>query len=151
SPDGRTLASGGGDALVRLYDLPAGRLRQTLREPTDEVRSLAFAPDGRTLAGCGADKTLRLWDGQTAKERLAVAGVADRVLAFHPDGQKLATACASTLVVRDAASGQSLREFQRPWAPLNAVHFTPHGALLVGRDQEVVYVWDARSAALRFM
>jgi WD40 repeat protein len=150
APDGRTLATGGADALVRLYDLPAGRLRAILLEPTDEVHALAFSPDGRTLAGCGADRTLRVWDCATGKLRQAFPGVADRALAFHPDGRTLA-ASGPTPVLLDAATGQPLREFRGPSGPTSAVQLTPDGTALLGREGGNLYLWDAKSGALRFV
>ena len=49
SPDGATLASGGDDGTLRLWDVAMGTLQQTLTEHTHEVYSVAFSPDGRRL------------------------------------------------------------------------------------------------------
>jgi WD40 repeat protein len=51
SPDGRTLATGGGNGLVRLWDLVTGDVRAVFEMPhRGWVLDLAFSPDGRTLA-----------------------------------------------------------------------------------------------------
>src|SRR5207245_1231730 len=47
SSDGRTLATGGEDRTVRLWDLPSGKPRAILKEHTDKVVAVVFSPDSR--------------------------------------------------------------------------------------------------------
>jgi WD40 repeat protein len=65
-PGGHTLASGGFDGAVRLWDVtdPARPrpLGQPLTGSTAAVYSVAFSPGGHTLASGSADGTIRLWN-----------------------------------------------------------------------------------------
>ncbi|MFB7469521.1 WD40 repeat domain-containing protein [Kitasatospora sp. NPDC056184] len=68
SPDGRTLAVGGGTGAVRIVSLQQqGRWIETapgafLTGPTGAVDSIALTPNGRTVAVASADGSVRLWD-----------------------------------------------------------------------------------------
>lgn len=53
APDGKTLASGGFDRTVRLWDPKTGALRSVFLVSKDAVLALAFSPDGKTLATAG--------------------------------------------------------------------------------------------------
>jgi WD40 repeat protein len=65
SADGRLLASGGFDGLVRLWEAPGGRPVATLEGHTSPVYGVAMSQDGRLLASGGFDGTVRLWNTDT--------------------------------------------------------------------------------------
>jgi hypothetical protein len=93
SPDGRLLASGSRDRMVRLWDPATGEQRGVLTGHTDWVWSVAFSPDGRLLASGSRDGTVRLWDPATGEQRGVLTGHTDMVcsVAFSPDGRLLAS------------------------------------------------------------
>src|SRR4051812_46668451 len=60
-PDGRRLASGGFDGLVRIWDTRSGTTRRRLAGHRAKVTALAFSADGRWLVSGDVLGTLCLW------------------------------------------------------------------------------------------
>jgi len=66
SPDGKTLAAGGCDRAVRVFDLSDGldkaKLTQTVENHADWVLGCTLTADGKYLITAGRDKTAKVWD-----------------------------------------------------------------------------------------
>ncbi|MBK4732142.1 hypothetical protein JJD41_20035 [Oxynema sp. CENA135] len=90
SPNGQTIASGGSQQPIQLWDVQSGKLLRSLTEHEDSVLTVAFSPDGKTLASGGSDCTIRLWKidtGETIAQFKHLGSV--KSLAFSPDGRTL--------------------------------------------------------------
>jgi len=138
SPDGKILASGGRDNVIRLFEAASGKEIRRLvghrprsympgkdaKNPVDTlvsatgeggVNSVAFSPDGKVLASGGWDDTLRLWNVETGKEIRKIdahKAMVGHVL-FSPDGKVLASrgGLDGTVKVWDPTTGAQLQKF----------------------------------------
>jgi WD40 repeat protein len=153
SPDGRTLASGGADCRVLLWDLATRRITRVLTGHTEEVRALAFSADGKRLASGSPDATIRVWDVpggdqvQTFKGTHRIRGR----LAWSPDGRTLATGSEEGEVcLWDLESGKETRTPRGHSAPVRAVAFSPDGRLLVSGGEEGKAILGAAASSKPF-
>ncbi len=62
SPDGRMVATGGQDGVVRLWEIASGKERRALYGDTASVGAAAFSADGALLATGSNNGFIRLWD-----------------------------------------------------------------------------------------
>ena len=147
SPDGRTLASGGGGE-VRLWQIGSGRLLGTLKGHEGFVRSVAFSPDGRTLAAASGSEIL-LWEVGSGQPEATLEGHAGQVesLAFSPDGRTLASGGGDyTIRLWEVGSGQLRISLEGHSGRVESVAFSPDGRTLASAGWDgTARLWDAET------
>ena len=139
SPDGLTLASGGNDRLVRMWDIETGRLIRSLRGHTATIRVVQYSPDGQILATASEDRTIRLWNPQTGESLRILFTRYDHAvtsISFSPDGLMLAR-CGQNKDIKiwEITTGTELMsllgkdQYDHNWSVCTA--FSPDGLHLV--------------------
>jgi len=144
SPDGRRLASAGGEAEVRVWDVTTGRNLWSWAHPdTEMVLDLAFSRDGR-LATAG-DGGVCLWDVATGKpgKRFKADGGSSCV-AFSADGKRLGASFGPTEVrIWNTATGAVERRLPMLDDQVMSLAFSPDDRWVVaGGFNGSVVRWD---------
>ncbi|HEY9736463.1 MAG TPA: TIR domain-containing protein, partial [Trichocoleus sp.] len=128
SSDGQSLASAGGDGLVKVWSV-SGALQHTF-DQGDILFGVRFDPSGDILASSGAGE-IRLWNLTTGAliKTLAVDGNLYS-LDFNPQGDAIAFARDRTLELWSLSETEP-RPIGRHDADVAAVRFSPDGRLLI--------------------
>lgn len=146
SRDGKVLAAGGADWVVRLWDATTGLRVGKSMEGAGWVSAIAFSSDGRRLAVGYFDKSVRLWNVDTGEQ------IGDPMwhdgwvmdVEFGPDEKILASGSVDGNVrLWDVASQRQIGPAMIGHAGMIAdVDFTPDGASIfsAGADK-TIRIW----------
>jgi WD40 repeat protein len=169
SPDGKLLAVGCRDKLVRVWNLESGELIAKLEgHAVDVVQEVVFSLDGKHLASRARPAVpaglpnlgeIRIWDLDAGKAIVPIDKLSFNAtpLSFSPDGKRLASASArSVLTVWDTASGHELlvKDMENP---VDTIAFSPDSKHLavapfatdaLSRSTQLLRILDAETGDL---
>ena len=150
SPDGQTIATGGEDKILRIWQHD-GTLLHALKGHQARIWDLEFNSNGQTIATASRDRTVKLWSRRSGKEIVTLRGHQDAVLGvtFSPDGQTIATASRDRTIRLWNQKGKLLSLIEAHTQEIHDLAFSPNGKLLatVGNDRQVK-LWQVNQSQI---
>ena len=149
SSDSCTIASGGADDIIRLWDAKNGLCLDELRGHTDYVQAVAFSPvDRDLLVSSGRDGKILLWSLSDRKlKNVVIKGhdAAVRSFSFNSDGQFLASCSGAqnssekqdnTVRVWNISSGMQILLLRFHTATIHSVTWHPETQVLATASRD---------------
>lgn len=149
SPDGKILASGDDNKIIKLWDLDTKKVINTLSGHSQAVTSLTFSPNGEILATASDDHSVKLWHLPTSKTIYTLTGHSHSIksVAFSPDGQTLASGSWDKQIkLWDVNNGVEICHLSGHQLQVSAVAFSPDGKLLASASfDRTIRLWQLKN------
>ncbi len=144
SPDGKTLAGGGSDKIVYLWDFRTGKRKQSFLGHRGNIFNVSFSYNGKALASASIHET-NLWDTTSGKHKKTYDGYTqkgstiwlnnDEMIQAYPNGTM---ALMLDLMTREVKMG--LGGHKRS---VKSISFSPDGKIMAsGSYDTTIRLWS---------
>jgi WD40 repeat protein/mono/diheme cytochrome c family protein len=161
SPDGKLLACGAADKVIRLYDVATGAEVRKMEHHEDWVFQTVFGVDGKRLVTVGRDRAAKLIDVASGRfiENVNLLREPLTAVVRHPKRDWVAVGGAERVpylyrmdrprAMRIADDSTLIRKFEKQDGPILALALSPDGSrLAVAAEAGDVRVYDTETGEL---
>jgi len=145
-PNGKYLAAGCGDHLIRVIELDTRRMIKTLEGHTNLIRSIVIGPLSRSMYSCGFDGKLLQWQFPSAAlpQMLLQSDQELHAIAVSGAGHYLIASGADELLRSfQIPQGNLVREMQGHQGIINSLSASTSGEIVVSHASDrTIRVWN---------
>ncbi len=156
SKDGKYIATGGFDNLVRLWDLETEKVINTYDFQNNYIYTVCFDNMGKRIIAGGHDKTIRIWDRESGKELNILKDHRGFISCLAVSPPELEEKTGKSYLLsgsRDNAiklwnldNGELIKTFTGHQDEISSVSFSSSGKYVIsGSDDGAIKIWDLQS------
>jgi WD40 repeat protein len=145
------LASGSNDKTLKLWAIPSGEVKQTLKGASAEILDLRFTNDDKHILALSSDNYVRMWDAESGSlvYSVKIGDKAARAFDVSGDGKYFAVGGGDkNIVVCNADDGSVKKTItgHKDW--VRSVKFAPDMKTLASSgDDKNIIVWDIEAGS----
>ena len=147
SLDGKYLATGGEDGIVRLFTFPACAPVKDGKEHTTYVYALGFSPSSKQLVSASLDKSLCIWSVPSMGKVRTLKGHTEAVLSalFLSESAIVSGSSDKSIRVWNAVNGDCIKEIKLAGSVVSLAHSPDRSAFASGSDDGTVNIYSTKS------